>query len=1054
MRRLSFFSFFSLIVFLSIVVIALDSVFRALTATNNMRQLMRHSSAPDTRGALEPWFVRSSSFVNVFFVWTTHRDTWGSVQDRVLGSVVTNIPGARVRVLTNTLPLFHFDALFSEGFDVKIVRYDVDELLAGLPGSRWANAAKNAAGPFQATHESDLVRLLALTKYGGLYLDTDALWLRNINSLPVAFVGAIDFLRLAPSCTWCIRERWYLANGVLSFPAGHRFLHFLLARIDSLTYEPANRTAIGPQFLTEAYQDAVEASSDVIVLDEALLYPIAGPDVPMALTTSLTAPEEARSLFAKSYSVHIFSHTFAERAIDSGSVFGILLHSVWPPQRGAFCGCSVDVASPLCIPASVIIARPDRPNSWSSPFARVCVKLNSLFLGVAREATLVIHARKGYLRTWTMAPSKDAKLLLYPPYWTSDDLASLEYRHAGHYCGDSLNITLFWSLSNTAWGTSNTALQYSVIVSVSAPCIDGRSLASNTAGHIWWDDVLGSPVPSVTMSELEADPTRLLTFTRCLWSGSKLLLLERAAASGRSITSPLRVGLVVSATGTYVSWLDGLILSAETFFMRKAEVHYFILTDRKTLPFGPVDRMHLLHQPLLGWPYDSMFRHQLYLKSRLSFSRMDFVLVLDADVAFVADVGEEILGETVGVMQSYFFGRTASFSPFERIGKSAAVVSFADGANACYYAGGVFGGSPSGFARLLQRTTLLMEWDMAMNMTAEHDDESYLNKAFFLFPPNVSLGGNYIFPEPPADRAWDLKNVSWSAAFKPRIHNLGARKALSYFDGSPRSEIARTPVEELVSLAASGPQLPSSTPAAVGVCAALPSGLRAKTAWIRDFVRSVDRWHSPFAEIVVVDVSSDATLFFGNPSRSKYVPLRTNRTTGCSRFALRRLLREVHSENVLLIDAPAVLSWQAHVPFLSAQLTSSNFPIAVVAACAYANSATTLFSPGNNPSSPCAALDAAALARELSTPPIVELFTAMRWLACWRVPVLAGYRLFVLSTQLARTLSAEDVGASCDSIACTLDAGLISYSYKMSHNTAALPLISCLHGMTPLISIN
>lgn len=123
--------------------------------------------APLNLTALEPWRARSDTFVNIFLVWTTPRDTWGAVQDRVLGSVVARIPGARVRVISNTLPLFHFDALFDEGFDVGVVRYNVIELLDGLPGARWARAATRAASPYQATHESDLVRLLALARFGG-----------------------------------------------------------------------------------------------------------------------------------------------------------------------------------------------------------------------------------------------------------------------------------------------------------------------------------------------------------------------------------------------------------------------------------------------------------------------------------------------------------------------------------------------------------------------------------------------------------------------------------------------------------------------------------------------------------------------------------------------------------------------------------------------------------------------------------------------------------------------------------------------------------------------
>jgi len=179
-------------------------------------------------------------------------------------------------------------------------------------------------------------------------------------------------------------------------------------------------------------------------------------------------------------------------------------------------------------------------------------------------------------------------------------------------------------------------------VAVSAPCLDSGQLPMvpsdlRTRFPMTWAGDVGPLLPALTASELAAQRSAK-KFTRCLKLGSASLLQQQAAPNGTALGRRLRVGLIVSATGTYLSWLDGLLASAEAYFLRSAEVHYFVLTDRESLDFEPRQRIHVLQQPLLGWPYDSMFRHQLYLKFREHFVGMDYLMVLDADVTFVSEV--------------------------------------------------------------------------------------------------------------------------------------------------------------------------------------------------------------------------------------------------------------------------------------------------------------------------------------------------------------------------------------------------------------------------------
>ena len=326
--------------------------------------------------------------------------------------------------------------------------------------------------------------------------------------------------------------------------------------------------------------------------------------------------------------------------------------------------------------------------------------------------------------------------------------------------------------------------------------------------------------------------------------------------------------------------------------------------------------------------------------------------MLDADTAFSADVGEEVLGETVGAMQSFFFGQPPESAPFERDAASSSYIPVHAGR--CYFAGGLFGGSFIGFVRLMQTTSWLAEWDLAaLGHTAPHDDESYLNSAFLLEPPAVSLGGHYIYPEPPADRAWGLRSIAWSAAFPPRILNLGARK---WFQGASHSDRDyRTggdtikPLELLsavewprVTVSASpaparGSPVPSPTPSpaapqpvAVAVCAPLAGTARQRAAWVHSLTKSVHLWHAHDAEIVIVDTGpppSQAAETDDAPSPSTAASYTRFAAAGgrgssfggaasCPLPALQLLLSQVQARTVLLLDTASLLTWQANLPFL------------------------------------------------------------------------------------------------------------------------------------------
>jgi len=262
--------------------------------------------------------------------------------------------------------------------------------------------------------------------------------------------------------------------------------------------------------------------------------------------------------------------------------------------------------------------------------------------------------------------------------------------------------------------------------------------------------------------------------------------------------TPLRVGFVAYATGPYNAFLEDLWVSIERFAftepVRTAEVHLFAFTDAAdNSSFLHHPRVHKMQQERLGWPWDSLGRHFLYLNHSSWFEGegMEYMLAVDSDAVFVAGFGEEVLGETIASTHPTQFGSPPATFDYDRrlcarSGRPYSTAYLGPAEGACYYAGGLFGGSIAGFIRLLRETTAMARTDLAQQppRVALWHDESYLNALWAREPPAVILGPQLIYPEAPWD-AWlhwtdNPRGHLWrhmrSAGCRPVLLNLGVRK--------------------------------------------------------------------------------------------------------------------------------------------------------------------------------------------------------------------------------------------------------------------------------------
>ncbi|KAI8524667.1 hypothetical protein RHMOL_Rhmol13G0165700 [Rhododendron molle] len=133
---------------------------------------------------MDGFFRKGKCSMRVFMVWNSPPWMFSIRQQRGLESLLFQHRNACVVVFSETVELNFFEGFVKDGFKVAVVMPNLDELLKDTPthifASVWFEWRKIN---FYATHYSELVRLAALYKYGGLYLDSDILVLRPLSSL-------------------------------------------------------------------------------------------------------------------------------------------------------------------------------------------------------------------------------------------------------------------------------------------------------------------------------------------------------------------------------------------------------------------------------------------------------------------------------------------------------------------------------------------------------------------------------------------------------------------------------------------------------------------------------------------------------------------------------------------------------------------------------------------------------------------------------------------------------------------------------------------------------
>lgn len=253
---------------------------------------------------------------NLFhFIFTTSPETLTWRVQRAIEAVFFHHPNAKVVFHSNTVPPVgtQLDIFAETGFDFEIRPYRLVE---------WMNESASVTdkdiralqkimperinAPYWYSHKTDLLRLLVLERYGGVYLDTD---MHLIRPIPKSFTNVMGYQDKSAE-----RYKDGFVNGAtMIFEKANPFLQGVIREaLDRILYKynPGEWSLVGPYLLTDKWKEREEKGwthLPVQVVEPDFFYPYYWEVTERCFTKNATAGfDPVRNPITKNtYSVHL-----------------------------------------------------------------------------------------------------------------------------------------------------------------------------------------------------------------------------------------------------------------------------------------------------------------------------------------------------------------------------------------------------------------------------------------------------------------------------------------------------------------------------------------------------------------------------------------------------------------------------------------------------------------------------------------------------------------------------------------------------------------------------
>ena len=115
-----------------------------------------------------------------------------------------------------------------------------------------------------------------------------------------------------------------------------------------------------------------------------------------------------------------------------------------------------------------------------------------------------------------------------------------------------------------------------------------------------------------------------------------------------------KVALCIIATRNYKRLLEPLLESVKKYFLTQHSLSFFIFADSADYEgWLDLDEYNVCWTQIehLPFPLPTLFRYKQFLKKQKELSSFDYIFYCDADVRFVGEVGNEMLGKGITAIE-------------------------------------------------------------------------------------------------------------------------------------------------------------------------------------------------------------------------------------------------------------------------------------------------------------------------------------------------------------------------------------------------------------------
>ena len=267
----------------------------------------------------------------VFMAWTTSRQTWRDRHWSTVESVFIHHPRACITLISSSLDKIFFQPLSQRGYCVEVIQITPQlastcGFYAGPLSEQWLHHVSVVKSKYFYTHWTDYLRYVLLNRFGGIYLDADAVILQPLPSQG-AYVGR-DHVNV-DRCHWCPQDtltlrNYYIAPGVIISEKG-LFSTLIEETFRVETYNSSCFNCVGPLAFTNFILLHGERFQ---ILPEHYFYPLDYEDIHAVFAESLEASATSQILRYGSLSLHLYGHVTRKLTVHRKSV----LHQLFQLQ--------------------------------------------------------------------------------------------------------------------------------------------------------------------------------------------------------------------------------------------------------------------------------------------------------------------------------------------------------------------------------------------------------------------------------------------------------------------------------------------------------------------------------------------------------------------------------------------------------------------------------------------------------------------------------------------------------------------------------------------------